>query len=108
MSHYRYHLFFCCNVRSHATCCHAGGAAEAFTYAKARVRDMDLGGVGSIRVNMAGCLGRCDEGPVVVVYPDAIWYRYANLDDIEEILQVHCVLGHSVDRLKLCDGNETR
>ena len=108
MSHYKYHLFFCCNARSQGTCCHAGGAAEALAYAKARVRDMGLGGADSIRVNMAGCLGRCDEGPVVVVYPDAIWYRYANLDDIEEILQMHCVSGHPVDRLKLDDGHENR
>lgn len=46
-----------------------------FQYAKARIKETNLDGQGSaIRINKAGCLGRCAEGPVMVVYPEETWY----------------------------------
>ena len=43
-----------------------------------------LAGPGKVRVNKAGCLDRCAGGPVVVVYPEAVWYTYVDKDDIDE------------------------
>jgi len=43
-------------------------------YAKQRVKELGLAGEGKQRVNMAGCLDRCEEGPCIVVYPEAVWY----------------------------------
>ena len=40
-------------------------------------------------MNKAGCLDRCDEGPVLVVYPDAVWYTYVDRADIDEIIDRH-------------------
>ena len=47
-------------------------------------RELGLSGAGHVRVNSAGCLGRCQAAPVAVVYPEGVWYRYADLADIDE------------------------
>ena len=54
-----------------------------------------------MRINKAGCLGRCDDGPVIVVYPDNVWYTYVDKDDIDEIIDSHLVHDRIVDRLRL-------
>ena len=54
-----------------------------------------------MRVNRAGCLDRCEEGPVVVVYPEGTWYTYADLADVDEIVDEHLVHGRVVKRLQI-------
>jgi (2Fe-2S) ferredoxin len=54
-----------------------------------------------VRVQKAGCLDRCEEGPVAVVYPEGIWYRYVDTSDIDEIIDSHLVGGTPVERLKI-------
>lgn len=105
MSYYRHHWFFCTNQReAGCRCCNARGATEARAYAKQRVKDLGLAGSGGVRVNAAGCLNRCAEGPVAVVYPLGVWYSYGGTDDIEEILQAHILGGEPVARLRLADA----
>lgn len=62
---------------------------------------MGLAGPGKVRVSKAGCLDRCGRGPVLVVYPDAVWYRYASRADIDEIIDSHLAGGQPVARLRL-------
>ena len=57
-----------------------------------------------MRINKAGCLGRCDDGPVLVVYPDNVWYTYLDEEDVDEIIDQHLVHGRIVERLRLSDG----
>jgi (2Fe-2S) ferredoxin len=52
-------------------------------------------------VNQAGCLDRCEEGPCVVVYPEAVWYSYVDRADIDEIIEEHLQHGRVVERLKM-------
>ena len=54
-----------------------------------------------MRINKAGCLDRCDEGPCIVVYPEAVWYTYVDRHDIDEIVDSHLVNGRVVDRLRI-------
>jgi (2Fe-2S) ferredoxin len=56
---------------------------------------------GNCRVNRAGCFDRCAEGPVCVVYPDAVWYTYVDEADIDEIVESHLRDGKVVERLKI-------
>ena len=99
MSHYRHHVFFCCNQReSGASCCNDHGASEVRDYAKKQVKALGLSGEGKVRVNMAGCLDRCELGPVMVVYPEAVWYTYVDRSDIDEIIDEHLVNGRPVER----------
>ena len=69
MSYYDKHVFFCCNQREPGDrpCCAAKGAAEMRDYAKKRVKQLGLAGEGKVRINQAGCLDRCEEGPCIVV-----------------------------------------
>lgn len=104
MSYYERHIFFCCNQREAGAprpCCANAGAAEMRDYAKKRVKELGLSGEGKVRVNQAGCLDRCEEGPCIVVYPEATWYTYVDKDDIEEIITEHLQNGRVVDRLKI-------
>lgn len=55
------------------------------------------------RVNTAGCLDRCELGPTIVIYPEAVWYACKTIEDAEEILQEHVIKGGRVSRLLLPD-----
>ena len=70
-------------------------------YAKKRIQALGRAGQGNIRVNTAGCLDRCEEGPVCVVYPEGIWYTYVDEFDLDEIIDSHLVAGRTVERLKI-------
>ena len=100
MTYYRRHVFFCCNQRDPPErCCAASNALAMQKYAKGRIKALGLAGKGKIRINKAGCLDRCEEGPVVVVYPEAVWYTYVDQHDIDEIIDSHIVGGKVVERL---------
>lgn len=99
MSYYKHHVFFCTNQREQAGCCENCGASALRAYAKQRCKDLDLNGPGGIRINTAGCLDRCALGPVMVVYPQGVWYSYVDEEDVEEIIQEHLINGRTVERL---------
>jgi (2Fe-2S) ferredoxin len=103
MSHYRRHIFFCTNRREPGgkECCAAKGSEAMRDFAKRRAKELGIAGKGGVRVNTAGCLDRCEEGPVAVVYPEAVWYTYVDEADIEEIVSEHLVNGRPVERLKI-------
>ena len=102
MSYYQRHLFFCVNQRAEGeSCCANLGAQALRDYAKKRIKELGLSGEGKARINMAGCLGRCDEGPVLVVYPEETWYTYLDQEDIDEIIEQHIQQGNIVERLKI-------
>jgi (2Fe-2S) ferredoxin len=102
VSYYERHVFFCCNQRQQGeACCNNHGAQQMRDYAKQRIKALKLDGSGKIRVNVAGCLDRCNEGPVMVVYPEAVWYTYVDREDIDEIISEHLRHGRVVERLKI-------
>ena len=102
MSYYERHVFFCCNQRKNGEqCCNDHGPQELRNYAKDRVKSLKLSGPGKVRINQAGCLDRCTEGPVIVVYPEAVWYTYVDKEDIDEIIDEHLVNGRVVERLRI-------
>ena len=75
MSHFKHHVFFCCNQREPGEPVAPRGAVEAQTHARDRIAQARPQGQGKIRINKAGCLDRCDEGPVLVVHPDNVWWH---------------------------------
>ena len=103
MSYYRHHVFFCTNLREDADrqSCEQCGADAIRDYAKQRIKELNLSGQGKVRINKAGCLDRCEEGPVVVVYPEEVWYTYVDEEDIDEIIEQHLVNGKVVERLQI-------
>jgi (2Fe-2S) ferredoxin len=100
MSYYQHHLFFCVNQREPGEmCCNNNGAQAMRDYCKERVKAAGDQIKGNVRVNSAGCLGRCDKGPVIVVYPEDVWYTYIDQEDIDEIVESHLINGKIVERL---------
>lgn len=101
---YRAHVFCCTNERQPGHprgCCAAGDALRLRAYMKARVKQLDVPGV---RVNIAGCLDRCELGPAMVIYPDNVWYTYRSRQDVDEIIDSHLTNGVPVARLMLETG----
>jgi len=102
MSFYKHHVFFCVNQREDGTkCCQKFDATAMRGYAKDKIKQLNLAGPGGVRINTAGCLDRCSEGPVIVVYPEAVWYTYIDQEDIDEIIHEHLENGRVVERLQL-------
>jgi (2Fe-2S) ferredoxin len=102
VNHYQYHVFFCCNQRDDGRpCCNNHGAQQVRDYAKSRVKELGLAGKGKARINQAGCMDRCEEGPVIVVYPEGVWYTYIDKHDVDEIIEEHLVNGRVVERLRI-------
>jgi len=100
--YYKYHVFFCTNQREDGSkCCARNDALKMRNHAKQRSKELGLVRSGKVRVNTAGCLNRCEEGPVVVVYPEGTWYTYVDQDDIDEIIERHLVNDEPVDRLRI-------
>lgn len=102
MNYYEHHVFFCLNKREDgAACCTDYGAESAFDYMKSKVKKLNLNGKGKVRINRAGCFDRCSEGPMMVIYPEAVWYRFVDNEDIDEIIESHLKHGQVVSRLLL-------
>lgn len=101
MSPYHKHVFFCVNQRAAGEdCCNNHNAQAARDYVKDKVKMMGISTEkNTIRINSAGCLGRCDVGPVLVVYPEAVWYTYVDQADLDEIIEEHLKNGRVVKRL---------
>lgn len=100
MSYYKHHIFFCLNQRDgDQACCAQHAAHAAFDHCKQQVKAAGLAGPGGVRVNKAGCLDRCAQGPVCVVYPDNVWYQYVDRSDLDEILTEHLQNDRVVTRL---------
>ncbi len=100
-SFYRAHLFFCTHRRPpdhpRSDCTEHGSEALAL-YLKARIKER---GLKRVRVNTADCLHRCSLGPVLVIYPEAIWYTFSTATDIDDILETHLIQNNRVARLLL-------
>mgnify|MGYP000987935337 FL=1 len=52
-----------------------------------------------IKVVETGCIGTCDLGPVMVVYPEGIFYNKVTPEDVPEIIEEHLIKGRYVTRL---------
>ena len=102
MSFYKYHVFICTNKRKdNDNCCEQAGATGIRAYAKNKIKKLGLSGAGKVRINTAGCLDRCAEGPVMVIYPQEIWYTYVDEQDVDEIIEQHLINDQVVKRLQI-------
>lgn len=96
----KHHIFVC-------TSCRINGQQKGFCYSKgsvalietliSEINDRDLSG--DVMVTNTGCFGICAQGPIVVVYPEGVWYGNVTEEDIEEIVESHIENGKVVERL---------
>lgn len=97
------HIFMCTNRRpdDHPRGSCGGRDAEML---RQYLRDkLKSAGVENARANMAGCLDQCENGPVLVIYPEGIWYRAATREDIDRIVDEHLVGKRIVADLQLTE-----
>ena len=98
---FNHHIFCCTNTREPGHkrgCCAEKDADTLRDYMKAKAKEL---GIAKVRVNMSGCLDRCELGPVMVIYPEGVWYRPQTTADIDQILHEHIIGGVPVERLRL-------
>lgn len=102
MPAYERHVFVCQNVRPEGAprpSCTTDGKSELVTQLQQLSRAVGLGR--TVRINKSGCLDQCEHGPVVVVYPEAVWYGNVQTEDAAAIVNEHLVGGKHVERLRL-------
>lgn len=99
---YRHHIFVCVNQRppGHPKGdCASKGARDLFQKFQEETEKRQLWE--TVAVNGTTCLGPCNLGASVVVYPGGVWYGQVRVEDVEEIMDQHIVGGKPVERLLL-------
>jgi len=100
LSHYSKHIFVCTNQKDNGkACCANQGGAATFEYLRSRLLELELQGPGKFRVSRSGCLGRCSEGPCMVVYPEGLWYACRSSEDVDKFIAEQLVADRPVSDL---------
>lgn len=94
MGQYRHHVFVC----SFGKTCANDGGAETFAAMKRAAKEGGL--AGHVRINKAGCMNQCGHGPMVVVYPDDVWYCAVDEAGGRRIVEEHLAAGRPVKALR--------
>ena len=82
----KHHILVCASFRTAGEAkgiCNKKGAVGLLQYLETEINDR---GMDSIQVSSTGCLKLCDNGPVMVVYPEGYWYARVDESAIDDIL----------------------
>ena len=94
MGQYKHHVFICTSGKTCPT------QASKEVHAAIRAAVLDAGIKGIVRVNHSGCLGQCGHGPMVVVYPDDVWYHGVKPEDAQRLVSEHLQGGRPLEDLR--------
>ncbi|APC39702.1 2Fe-2S ferredoxin [Clostridium estertheticum] len=97
-----FHVFVCTSSRINGTqkgYCHSNDSTEIVTNFIEAIEENDISD--KVMVTNSGCLGLCNEGQIVIVYPEGTWYGKVTPDDVDEIVQSHLINGDIVKRLEI-------
>ena len=98
MEPFRFHLFVCTQQKPEGVLsCSASGSFAVLDRLDHETQARGLGR--DVQLTTCGCMGLCNDGPVIVVYPQGVWYRRVQPSDISEIVGTHLCNGKPVDRL---------
>lgn len=119
----RYHVFVCADQTT-PRCASSERSREVWTHLKRRLGELDLSspppawrgepadapppatppGHGPVLRSKVDCLRVCEQGPIVVVYPDGVWYRLVDEAAVDRIVDEHLLGGRVVDDLRFATG----
>ncbi len=104
MEPFHYHAFVCTQEKAEGVpCCSAAGSLRVLD---ALHRELGAQGLADdIQISSCGCLGVCDSGPVMIVYPEGVWYTKLTPADVPEIVSSHFKAGKKVARLERSDAD---
>jgi (2Fe-2S) ferredoxin len=94
MGQYQHHIFICTSGKT----CPLSGALEVHSAFKKGVSAAGLRG--TVRVNHAGCMNQCGHGPMVVVYPEDVWYSHVDEVGALRIVREHLIEGTPVEEYR--------
>ncbi len=98
----KHHIFICTSCRINGQqkgYCYQNDAVSIVQAFIEEIEDRDLSS--EVMITNTGCFGICEKGPVVVVYPEGVWYGNVTEDDVEEIVESHIENGKPVKRLRI-------
>lgn len=93
MTVFKKHVFICVSGKT----CPGQGAEDVLSEFRKEISERGL--KKEIRINKAGCFDQCGNGPLVVVYPDTVWYAFVQPQDVKEIVEEHLLNERPVTRL---------
>ena len=96
------HIFVCTSSRPNGQqkgFCHTKSGVDILSNFREEIEERGLGG--EVFISNTGCFGLCEQGPIVVVYPENVWYGSVTPEDVEEIMDEHIEGGNVVKRLEL-------
>lgn len=96
------HIFICTSSRVNGQpkgFCQNKSAPELVGVFMEEIEERGMGG--EVFVSNTGCFALCEQGPIVVVYPDNVWYGAVTPEDVEKIMDQHIEGGNPVKRLEL-------
>lgn len=98
---YDIHIFVCNNQRtdSEKLSCGEAHGLELVGEFKKQLKDLPI--KLKTRANKSGCLGICDFGPTVAIYPEGVFYVGVRKNDVKEIVESHIINKIPVERLLL-------
>ncbi|MDD2210172.1 MAG: NADH-ubiquinone oxidoreductase-F iron-sulfur binding region domain-containing protein [Candidatus Cloacimonetes bacterium] len=90
-------------------CCGSGCVSAGALKIKERFHEVlkEHNITNEVNIIETGCMGPCDYGPVMVIYPEGIFYKKVTPDDVAEIVSEHFVKGRPVARLMLQEEEKT-
>ena len=94
----KYHVFICTSCRLNGTVsgtCAKKGSPDLLMTLMQEVEDRDL--TADVMINNTGCFGICQNGPVMVVYPEGVWYGNLTEEAILTICEEHFEQGKSAE-----------
>ena len=100
LSEFDKHVFVCLNARPNDAegSCFAKNATAVFEAFKSKVKTLNSNQ--KIRINRAGCLGHCESGLTMVIYPQGLWYYRVTLGDVDEIIEKSILNDSVIERLQ--------